>query len=133
MAVRDKAKGERAMSSVRGRAPGANLELRLVDLASLASIRVFAEAMLTEHGHLHTLIANAGVMACPFGRAADGFETQFGVNHLGHFLLVQLLAPLLAAAAPSRLIVLSSAGHKLSDVALDDPHWVHAPYDKWLA
>lgn len=133
MAVRDKEKGERAMASVREQAPGADLELRLVELTSLASIRAFAEAMLTEHDHLDTLIANAGVMACPLGHTAYGFETQFGANHLGHFLLVQLLAPLLAAGAPSRLIVLSSAGHKLADVDLDDPHWAHAPYDKWLA
>ncbi len=129
MAVRDKEKGERAMVAVRERAPAADLELRLVDLASLASIRAFADAMLTEHDHLDTLIANAGVMACPLGRTADGFEIQFGTNHLGHFLLVQLLAPLLVAGARSRLIVLSSAGHKLADVDLVDPQWEHTPFD----
>jgi NAD(P)-dependent dehydrogenase (short-subunit alcohol dehydrogenase family) len=133
MAVRDKAKGERVAASLREQVPDANLELRIVDLASLASIRAFADAMLTEHDRLDTIIANAGIMACPFGRTIDGFENQFGTNHLGHFLLVQMLAPQLVSGAPSRLIVLSSAGHKLADVALDDPHWARAPYDKWLA
>ncbi len=133
MAVRDNDKGERAMAAVRAEAPAAHLELRLVDLGSLASIRAFAERILTDHDHLDVLIANAGVMACAFGHTSDGFETQFGTNHLGHFLLVELLAPLLVAGAPSRLVVLSSAGHKLADIDLDDPHWERGPYDKWLA
>jgi len=133
LAVRDKEKGERAIATVREQAPGADLELRLVDLGSLVSIRAFADGMLTDHDHLDVLIANAGVMACPLGHTTDGFELQFGTNHLGHFLLVELLAPLLVAGAPSRLVVLSSAGHKLADVDLDDPHWEHSPYDKWLA
>ncbi len=133
MAVRDREKGERAMAAARAAAPAARLELRLVDLASLASIRAFADRMLADHDHLDVLIANAGVMACPLGHTSDGFETQFGTNHLGHFLLVRLLAPLLVAGALSRLVVLSSAGHKLADIDLDDPHWERGAYDKWLA
>ncbi|MGH9013381.1 MAG: SDR family NAD(P)-dependent oxidoreductase [Acidimicrobiia bacterium] len=133
LAVRDQDKGERAMATVRAQSPGADLELRLVDLGSLASIRAFADGVLASHDHFDVLIANAGVMACPLACTTDGFELQFGTNHLGHFLLVELLAPLLVAGAPSRLVVLSSAGHKRADIDLADPHWQHSPYDKWLA
>ena len=79
------------------------------------------------------LIANAGVMACPQGTTADGFETQFGTNHLGHFVFVNRLVPLVAAGAPSRIVVLSSLGHRMSDVDLDDPGFERTPYDPWIA
>ena len=79
------------------------------------------------------LIGNAGVMACPHATTADGFEMQFGTNHLGHFLLFQLLAPALVAGAPSRVVLLTSAGHRFSDVDLDDPGFEHTPYDPWMA
>jgi NAD(P)-dependent dehydrogenase (short-subunit alcohol dehydrogenase family) len=78
------------------------------------------------------LIANAGVMAPPRGATADGFETQFGTNHLGHFVLVNRLLPLLLAGAPSRVVCLSSGGHRLSDVDLDDPNFERQPYDPWI-
>ena len=77
------------------------------------------------------MIANAGIMACPMGRTADGFEMQFGTNHLGHFVLVNRIASLLGAG--SRLVNLSSAGHRFADVNLDDPNYVHAPYDEFEA
>jgi len=134
MAARDKDRGEQALAAVRaGSFPEADLELRLVDLGSLTSIRRFAEGLLADRDRLDVLIANAGVMACPLGHTSDGFEMQFGTNHLGHFLLVELLAPLVVAGAPSRLVVLSSAGHKLADVDLDDPQWTRGAYDKWQA
>ena len=79
------------------------------------------------------MIANAGVMACPQGKTRDGFETQFGTNHLGHFVLVNRLAPLLLRGAPSRIVVLSSAGHRFSDVDLEDPGFERTPYDPWVA
>ncbi|MDQ1477633.1 MAG: hypothetical protein QOE62_2862, partial [Actinomycetota bacterium] len=94
-------KGERAAEEIRAAAAdtGASVELREVDLASLASIRSFTERVTNEHDRLDVIIANAGVMATPDGSTADGFETQFGTNHLGHFLLVNRLRPLLAGGA----------------------------------
>jgi NAD(P)-dependent dehydrogenase (short-subunit alcohol dehydrogenase family) len=84
-----------------------------------------------DHDGFDLLIANAGVMACPLGQTADGFETQFGTNHLGHFTLVGRVAPLLADGG--RVVCLSSAGHRLGDVDLDDPNFEHRPYDEWEA
>jgi NAD(P)-dependent dehydrogenase (short-subunit alcohol dehydrogenase family) len=108
-------------------------ELRTLDLADLASVRSFCDGVSADHDHLNLLIANAGVMAAPQGTTADGFETQFGTNHLGHFVLVNRLVPLLLAGAPARVVNLSSAGHRLSDVDLDDPNFEQSPYDPWTA
>ena len=79
------------------------------------------------------LIANAGIMACPYGTTVDGFELQFGTNHLGHFLLITRLLPALLAADGARVVLLSSAGHRFGDVDLDDPGFEHQPYDPWVA
>jgi NAD(P)-dependent dehydrogenase (short-subunit alcohol dehydrogenase family) len=133
MAVRDVAKGERAAAAIRADHPDATLEIGEVDLASLASIRAFAARWLATNDRLDLLIDNAGVMACPQGQTADGFELQFGTNHLGHFLLTNLVAPALVPDQSSRVVVLSSGGHKLSDVDLDDPGFTRTPYDKWTA
>lgn len=134
MAVRDLAKGEGAATTVRaGAASGAKVELCEVDLASLASVRACADRLLAEGKPLNVLIANAGVMACPQGTTADGFETQFGTNHLGHFVFVNRLVPLLLAGAPGRIVCLSSRGHHFSDVDLDDPGFERTPYDPWQA
>jgi len=134
IAVRDLAKGERAAEPVRaGAARNASVELIELDLASLASVRACADQVLATRKPLEALIANAGVMACPQGTTADGFETQFGTNHLGHFVFVNRLIPLLVAGAPSRVIVLSSSGHRMSDVDLDDPGFERTPYDPWVA
>jgi NAD(P)-dependent dehydrogenase (short-subunit alcohol dehydrogenase family) len=134
LGVRDLDKGERASEPVRAAAAntGATVELREADLASLASIRVFTEGVAADHDRLDVIIANAGVMATPEGRTADGFETQFGTNHLGHFLLVNRLRPLLAGG-PARIVNLSSAGHRFSNVVLDDINFEQSPYDPWLA
>lgn len=132
MAVRDVAKGERAADVVRaGATRGAKVELREVDLTSFASIRKCTDAIVAEHDRLDVIIANAGVMATPEGKTADGFELQFGTNHLGHFLLVNRLRPLLTA--PGRIVNLSSGGHRLSDVVLDDVNFERTPYDAWAA
>jgi NAD(P)-dependent dehydrogenase (short-subunit alcohol dehydrogenase family) len=133
MGVRDLDKGEGAAAGIRAAVPGARLELREVDLASLASVRKFTDALAEDHDHLDGLIANAGVMACPFGQTADGFETQFGTNHLGHFVLVNRLVPLLVAGAPSRVVMVSSGGHRLGEPDLDDPGFERTEYDKWVA
>jgi NAD(P)-dependent dehydrogenase (short-subunit alcohol dehydrogenase family) len=128
----------RDLDKARGALAGAGVDpdrydLRQVDLADLASVRAFTDGVAADHGHLDVLIANAGVMACPHGTTADGFETQFGTNHLGHFVLVNRLVPLLLAGAPSRVVVLSSAAHRMGDVDLDDPGFERTPYDPWLA
>jgi NAD(P)-dependent dehydrogenase (short-subunit alcohol dehydrogenase family) len=132
MAVRDLAKGEAAAARIREAAPEADLEVRPLDLGSLARVRAFAEQFLADHDRIDVLINNAGVMACPFARTADGFEMQFGTNHLGHFLLANLLAPALVNAAPARLVSLSSRGHRFSDVDLDDPNFEHTEYEPWI-
>ena len=134
MTARDTAKGERAAETVRADAsPNAKVELREMDLASLKSVRACADQLLAEGEPLHILFANAGVMACPEGKTEDGFETQFGTNHLGHFVFVNKLVPLLLKGAPSRIICLSSSGHRFSDVSLDDPNFEKEPYDPWTA
>ena len=133
MAVRDLDKGRAAMQEVLDAALGANLELRLLDLADLASVQSFADGFLEDHDRLHVLIANAGIMACPQGTTVDGFELQFGTNHLGHFLLITRLLPALIAADGARVVLLSSAGHRFGDVDLDDPGFERQPYDAWVA
>jgi len=133
MAVRDLTKGTAAMEQILDEVPDATLDLRQLDLADLSSIRTFAHGFVEDHPVLHVLIGNAGVMACPQGTTVDGFETQFGTNHLGHFLLVQLLTPSLVAAGGARVVLLTSAGHRFGDVDLDDPGFEHQPYDAWVA
>jgi NAD(P)-dependent dehydrogenase (short-subunit alcohol dehydrogenase family) len=127
--VRDLAKATGALAAAG--VPEGAVELRELDLASQASVRSFADGVQADLDGLDLLIANAGVMACPLSRTADGFETQFGTNHLGHFTLVGRLAPLLGAGG--RVVCLSSAGHRLGDVDLDDPNYERRPYDEWEA
>ena len=126
-AARDLAKAKGATGQVRADAAnGGGLELVQLDLASLASVRACADALLAAGKPFDLVIANAGVMACPFGKTADGFETQFGTNHLGHFVLVNRIASLLKPG--SRLVNLASSGHRFADVDLDDPNFEHTPY-----
>ncbi|MDB5456912.1 MAG: shikimate dehydrogenase [Caulobacter sp.] len=126
-AARDLDKARRATETVRAQAAnGGSLELVELDLANLASVRARADALVAAGRPFDLIIANAGVMATPFGDTADGFESQFGTNHLGHFVLVNRLAPLLGQGA--RVVVLSSAGHRFSDVNLDDPNFDHTEY-----
>jgi len=98
----------------------AAFDLVALDLASLASVRACADALRAAGKALDVIIANAGVMACPRSKTADGFETQFGTNHLGHFVLINRLVALLKRG--SRVVSLSSSGHRFSDVDLDDPN-----------
>jgi len=102
-----------------------------LELGSLANIRAFAERVLAAHPRIDVLINNAGVMACPFAKTADGFELQFGSNHLGHFLATCLLVPALRRGTASRIVSLSSRGHHMSPVVFDDIHFERRPYDKW--
>jgi NAD(P)-dependent dehydrogenase (short-subunit alcohol dehydrogenase family) len=131
-AARDLAKAQRATEAVRAQAAdGGGLELIELDLASLASVRACTSALLAAGRPFDVIIANAGVMACPQGRTADGFETQFGTNHLGHFVFVNRLLPLLKPG--SRVVNLASLGHRFSDVDLEDPNFEHTPYVEFVA
>jgi NAD(P)-dependent dehydrogenase (short-subunit alcohol dehydrogenase family) len=128
--VRDLDKARRNLDE----AGATGVDLYEADLASLASIRAFTDTFFADgHDRIDVLIGNAGIMACPFGRTADGFELQFGTNHLGHFLLVNRLMPLLLTGTPARIVMLTSAGHRRSDVSLDDPGFEATPYDAWEA
>jgi len=132
-AARDLNKAEAATTEVRrdAAAGGGSLELVALDLASLKSVRACAEELLAKGQFFDAIIANAGVMATPFGHTAEGFETQFGTNHLGHFVLVNRIALLLRKG--SRLINLSSAGHRFSNVDLADPNFERTPYEPFAA
>lgn len=108
----------------------AHVEVQALDLASFASIEHFAQQFLATDRHIDILIANAGIMACPETRVGNHWEAQFAVNHLGHYLLVNLLWPALVGGA--RVVMLSSAGHHQSAMRWHDPHF-NQGYDKWLA
>ncbi len=126
-------KCEESIAAIRESVPTASLEYQCFDLGDLATVRAGADELLSRHSRIDLLINNAGVMFTPEGRTADGFETQFGTNHLGHFVLTNRLMPALRAAAPSRVVNLSSAGHGFSDVLWDDPNFESHPYDKFDA
>jgi len=132
-AARDLDKAARATEQVQkeAKANGGTFELIELDLADLKSVRACAYALLKKGERFDVVIANAGVMAAPFGHTADGFETQFGTNHLGHFVFVNRIAPLIKDGG--RLINLSSSGHRFSNVDAADPNFEHTPYDPWLA
>jgi len=132
-AARDLAKAEGATSEVRkaAAAGGGSFDLIELDLASLRSVRGCADGLLARSEAIDVIIANAGVMATPFGHTADGFETQFGTNHLGHFVFVNRIAPLIRAGG--RVINLASAGHRYGNIDLEDPGFEKAPYDPFVA
>ena len=132
-AARDLSKAEAATAQVRkdAAANGGSFEVIELDLANLTSVRACADALLEKGEPFDLIIANAGVMATPFGHTADGFETQFGTNHLGHFVLVNRIASLLRPGG--RLINLSSSGHRFSNIDLDDPNFKRTPYDPFVA
>jgi NAD(P)-dependent dehydrogenase (short-subunit alcohol dehydrogenase family) len=131
-AARDVAKAERAATGIRAQATGGGgLELVELDLASLKSVRACADGLVAANRPFDAVIANAGVMRTPFGHTADGFETQFGTNHLGHFVLVNRIASLIAPGG--RLVNVASSGHRYSDIDLDDPGFERTPYDPTIA
>jgi NAD(P)-dependent dehydrogenase (short-subunit alcohol dehydrogenase family) len=122
-----------AVADIEALVPGAEVEPGVVDLADLATVHAFADDYLATHAAVDVLINNAGVMACPFGRTVDGFEIQFGTNHLGHFLLTARLAPALLRGTAPRVVTLTSAGHSRSDVDLEDPNFDTTEYSPWVA
>ena len=132
-AARDLTKADGATTQVRkdAAANGGSFELVELDLANLKSVRACADRLLAKREALDAVIANAGVMATPFGHTADGFETQFGTNHLGHFVLVNRIASLIRNGG--RLINLSSSGHRYANVDLEDPNFERTPYEPFVA
>jgi NAD(P)-dependent dehydrogenase (short-subunit alcohol dehydrogenase family) len=132
LACRNTSKGEQALAEVRAAAPSADVKLEALDLADLESVRDFAGRIGFEHQHLDLLVNNAGVMAPPRRTTKDGFESQFGTNHLGHFALTgRLLGKLLAAEEP-RVVTLSSGAHRMGTIKFDDLQREHH-YNNWLA
>lgn len=132
MAVRDTAKGEKAAADIRCSVPRADLAVMTLDLARLASIRSFAGAFLGRSSRLDILINNAGVMAIPRRETDDGFEMQFGTNHLGHFSLTGLLLPSILATHAARIVTVSSGTHIFGKINFDDLQCERA-YSKWGA
>jgi NAD(P)-dependent dehydrogenase (short-subunit alcohol dehydrogenase family) len=133
MAGRDQAKLDEAVAAIRGTVPKAQLDTLTVDLASLESIRAATSRARQRFHKIDLLINNAGVMACPFMHTADGFEMQFGTNHLGHFALTAELMPLVERGKAKRIVNLSSRGHHFAPVDFDDPNFVTRPYDPWVS
>jgi len=131
--ARDLEKAERATSEVRKAAAesGAKFEVIELDLANLKSVRAAADKLVLKGQRFDVVIANAGVMATPYGKTEDGFETQFGTNHLGHFVFVNRIAKLIRPNG--RVVMVSSSGHRFSDVDLQDPHFETTPYEPFVA
>lgn len=118
---------------IQSQVPGAQTPTVRLDLTSLTSVRTAAAEIAGLVSAIHVLMNNAGVMFTPFSRTADGFEIQMGTNHLGHFELTRLLTPQLRAADGARVVIVSSDGHRMGDVDLDDLNWRRREYDKFGA
>src|SRR5215468_3185586 len=132
LACRDQAKGRSAVDSITRAHPSASVSLAELDLADLRSIRRFAESVRSTYPALHVLCNNAGVMAIPYRTTADGFEMQFGTNHLGHFALTGLLLDRLLATPGARVVTVSSNAHKWAAIYWDDLQWTRR-YRRWSA
>ena len=131
MAVRDTAKGEAAAASIRKLTPGADVTVQKLDLGSLTSVKEAAAEMGAAYPRIDLLINNAGVMYPPKSTTADGFELQFGTNHLGHFALTGLLLKNLLPVDKSRVVVVSSIAHNLrAKIDFDDLQWERRGYDR---
>ncbi|XP_060905426.1 retinol dehydrogenase 14-like isoform X2 [Labrus mixtus] len=128
MACRDLTRAEQAAEEIRLATGNGNVTVRHLDLASVYSVKQFAKDFIDSEDRLDILINNAGVMMCPKGLTEDGFETQLAVNHLGHFLLTNLLLPMLISSAPSRVVTVSSIAHKGGRIDLDDLFFSTRPY-----
>ena len=135
LTARDLAKGEAVASSIRAAlgSKGGAIEVAELELGDLAAIRRAAATILERRDTLDILINNAGVMACPESRTVDGFERQLGTNHLGHFLLTALLVPALRRGNAPRIVNVSSRGHHVAPLDLDDPNFERRAYDPWTA
>ncbi|MGW2819804.1 oxidoreductase [Streptomyces sp. NPDC001443] len=130
VACRSEPRGRAAVDRIGAEVPGAEVEFARLDLGDLASVREFAARL--PYDRLDLLVNNAGVMALPYGTTADGFETQFGVNHLGHFALTGLLLPALLATPGARVVTVSSMMHVLANIDIDDLN-SERKYRRWIA
>ncbi|HEY0974970.1 MAG TPA: oxidoreductase [Solimonas sp.] len=130
LACRGADKARVAIDSIRAEVPDAALEFLPLDLSSLASVREAAAEVALRHPRLDLLINNAGIMATPYGKTRDGFELQFGTNHLGHFALTGLLLDRLNAAPAARVVTVSSLAHRSGALPLGDLNWERAPYSR---
>jgi NAD(P)-dependent dehydrogenase (short-subunit alcohol dehydrogenase family) len=138
LAARRPAEGDRARAEALAGGARGSIAVEALDLASLASVRAFADRVLSQHDALQGLVNNAGVMNTPKGQTVDGFETQLGTNHLGHYLLTELLLPALRRGAPARVVNVSSCYHDRAQgregrIDFDDLHFERRPYDGWTA
>ncbi len=132
IAARDRVKAEDVASTLRGDSGNQAIEVGQLDLASLASVRAFVGQYLASGRPLHLLINNAGIMATPLSYTEDGFESQFGTNHIGHFALTAGLLPALKAAGNARVVALTSIGHRRSGIHFDDLNFRERPYEPFL-
>jgi NAD(P)-dependent dehydrogenase (short-subunit alcohol dehydrogenase family) len=132
LACRDLGKARTAAAQISASSPGAKVEVMELDLANLASVRGFSDAFHRGHPALHVLCNNAGVMAIPYRRTVDGFEMQFGTNHLGHFALTGLMLDRLLATEGGRVVNVASGAHRMGKIRFDDLQW-HNGYRKWMA
>lgn len=126
-------KGRKALEDIRQSTNNEQIELLELHLDSLESVRSFAEEYIKRNLSLHILICNAGVFPGVRRLTKDGFEYNWGINHLAHFLLVQLLLPVLKKSQPARIIVVSSLANRRGNINLDDYNWEKRPFDKWFA
>lgn len=133
MAGRDQAKLDESVAAIRDGLPKAALDTITIDLTSLESIRAATSRARQRFDRIDILINNAGVMATPFMHTQDGFEMQFGTNHLGHFAMTAELMPLIERGTAKRIVNLSSRGHFMGPVRFDDPNFEHGPYDPWAS
>jgi NAD(P)-dependent dehydrogenase (short-subunit alcohol dehydrogenase family) len=133
LATRSADKTAEVMDRIRGRAPSASLEHLPIDLADLGSVARAAEELAERHDRVDAVVANAGIMAPPLSRTVDGFELQFGVNHLGHFAFVGRTLPLVLAADTGRIVLVSSGAHRVGRIDLGDLNWEHTRYQRWPA
>lgn len=132
LACRDAAKAKEARDAIVARHAGANVEIRALDLASLASVRAFADGVRADHARIDLLLNNAGVMAIPRRNTLDGFEMQLGTNHLGHFALTALLLERVLAAPAARVVTVSSSAHRPGRIHFEDLQ-LEASYRRWVA
>jgi len=132
IAGRDLGRVQAAVDEIKENTGNTNVEGMLLDLGSFASVRKFADAFLAKKLPVHVLLCNGAIMAVPYAKTVDGFESQFGTNHLAHFLLTKLLTDVLVASAPSRVVSISSTGHRRHGINWNDVNW-EVGYDKWQA
>ena len=133
LAVRNQAKGDAAMDKIRTLFPNAHVVVKRLDVANLASVKDFADSFKSEFSRLDLLINNAGIMVPPYGKTVDGFELQFGTNHLGHFALTSHLFDVLKSTLKSRIVNVSSNAYKMGNLNVEDLSWEKRRYFNWKA